>query len=417
MAKRVFLHVGLPKSGTTYLQAVLAENKERLGERSQVLYPGARWYDQVLAARDVLAANPHGVGDPHVDGAWQRLAEEIAAWEGDAVVSMEWLGSAQPDQARRMVGSLVPAQVHVVVTARDLARTIPAAWQEFTRNWETWTWEEFLSSIASENPRATPSANLFWTQQDLGRVLAIWRDVLPPEQVHVVTLPPPGSTAGTLWSRFATVLGVDDSQFDASGRGSNESLGLESAVLMMRINNVSRTRNLSWKVYDELFKSTLAMEGLSKRRHLESTLVVPDSLRDWVQQRTDEHLEAVRASGVQVVGDLADLRPVYGEQGLQPDDVGADGVLDAAVDGMVVLARECGDMLQRVRGRNAEQRAHVRELEGRVAELEEKLARYRGPFAPVIKQAVIDVSERRPLLMRMRRAYWFTVDQLRKLRR
>jgi hypothetical protein len=186
---------------------------------------------------------------------------------------------------------------------------------------------------------------------------------------------------------------------------------------MMRINNVSRTRNLPWKVYDEMFKSSLAMEGLSKRRHLESTLVVPASLRDWVRQRTDEHLEAVRASGVQVVGDLADLQPVYGERGLQPDDVSAEGVLDAAVDGMVVLARESGDMLRRARERNAEQRARVRDLEGRVAELEGTLGRYHGRFAHAMKQAVIDVSERRPALMRMRRSYWFVVDQLRKLRR
>ena len=70
---------------------------------------------------------------------------------------------------------------HSADRLRDLARTIPAAWQEFMRNWETWTWEEFLGGISSENPRSTPAGNLFWLQQDLGRLLAIWRDVLPPE--------------------------------------------------------------------------------------------------------------------------------------------------------------------------------------------------------------------------------------------
>ena len=46
MAERLFLHVGLPKSGTTYLQAVLAENKQRLRDRARVLYPGASWEDR-----------------------------------------------------------------------------------------------------------------------------------------------------------------------------------------------------------------------------------------------------------------------------------------------------------------------------------------------------------------------------------
>jgi len=414
VAKRVFLHVGLPKSGTTYLQAVLAENKGRLGERSRVLYPGRRWYDQVLAARDVLAADPHGVGDPKVPGAWQRLTDEISDWDGDAVVSMEWLGSAQPPQVERMFETLTPAQVHLVVTARDLARTIPAAWQEFMRNWETWTWEEFLAGISSENPRSTPAGNLFWLQQDLGRLLAIWRDVLPPEQMHVVTLPPPGATAGTLWFRFASVLGVDATQFDASGRGSNESLGLESAALMLRLNNVSRTKNLSWPVYDELFKTVLAKEGLSKRRPRESTLEVPLELHDWVRRRTDEHLEAIRAAGVQVVGDLADLQPVYGEHALQPAEVSADRMLDAAVEGMVALADQCGVVLSRVRERNREQAARIRELESALDRSQTALARYQGPLAPAMKQAAIDMSERRRSVMRMRLAYRAMMDRLRR---
>ena len=41
----VFLHVGLPKTGTTELQKVLWENRRRLAENG-VVYPGrapARW--------------------------------------------------------------------------------------------------------------------------------------------------------------------------------------------------------------------------------------------------------------------------------------------------------------------------------------------------------------------------------------
>ena len=60
------MHVGLPKSGTSYLQAVFAENKDRLRERSRVLYPGATWSDQVLATRDLLNANPHGARESTV---------------------------------------------------------------------------------------------------------------------------------------------------------------------------------------------------------------------------------------------------------------------------------------------------------------------------------------------------------------
>jgi hypothetical protein len=157
VANKVFLHVGLPKSGTSYLQAVFADNKARLRKRARVLYPGQTWTDQVLAARDVLSANPHGGRDPEVLGAWQRLVDEVTAWDGDSLVSMEWLGSAETAQAQRMVETLAPAQVEIIVTVRDIARTVPAAWQEFVQNWELWSWPEFLGAVTSENPRGTPA--------------------------------------------------------------------------------------------------------------------------------------------------------------------------------------------------------------------------------------------------------------------
>lgn len=354
MAKKVYLHVGLPKSGTTYLQAVLAENKHRLAERSDLLYPGSTWVAQVHAARDVLFANPHGARNPQTEGAWQRLVDEVSDWQGDAVISMEWLGSATPAQARRIVDSMPSAQVEVVVTVRDLGRTVPAAWQEFMQNWEQWSWTEFLNAVMSENPRATPAGNLFWGQQDIGRLLATWSDVVPATQLHVVTLPRPGGSAGELWNRFCEVLGIDGSQFDASGRGSNESLGLESAELMHRLNVVSRVRGVDWTLYDEMFKHALAKRGLSIRRHQESALRVPPEHEGWVRSCALEQARAIKASGAHLVGTLDDLEPVFAGDAAGPSEVTAEGILEAAVEGLVALAQDRGRDLTHLRERNAE---------------------------------------------------------------
>jgi hypothetical protein len=426
VAKRLFLHVGLPKSGTTYLQAVLGENKERLGERAGLLFPCQTWHHQVLAARDVLSANPHGVPDPKVDGSWQRLIDEVAAWEGDAVVSMEWLGSAEPAQARRMVETAAPAQVEVVVTARDLARTLPAAWQEFVQNWEQWTWPEFLRAVSSENPRGTPAGNMFWVQQDLGRLLAVWRDVLPSRQIHVVTLPHPGAPAGELWSRFAGVLGIDGSEFDASGRGSNESLGLESAELMLRLNLLSRQRGVEWPAYNEMLKHAFAKRGLSNRKHRESSLVLPPEYSEWTLARTAEQVSAVKASGAHVVGDLADLQPAFGQGGLQPDEVRTDALLEAALEGLVAVTRDRGEELVRLRRRNMALREEHEALEEEYARLQEEHARLEDERSHLQERHVrlqhyqerldrslilrtrnflIKASERRPWVMQLRKVY------------
>jgi hypothetical protein len=359
VAHTVYLHVGTPKSGTTYVQAVLAANKQRLRDEVRLLYPGRNWSDQVRATRDMIGANPHGDHDESTEGAWQRMADEIAAWDGAAVVSMEWLGSAGRKQVPQIVESLRPAQVEVIVTARDLARTIPAAWQEFVQNWNPWEWDEFLAAISAENPKATPAGRVFWVQQDLGRLLAVWRDVLPVDRLHVVTVPPRGAPAGELWKRFASVLGLDPYRFDATGGGSNESLGLESTELFLRLNRASRLNNMTWDVYRESLKSTLAKRGLSRRRPSETAIALPERMHGWVRACAADQVEAVRSSGVDVVGDLADLEPKLESGGAEPGTASDAAVLDAAVEGLVFLADNRAKEIQRLRAANAQLRQQL----------------------------------------------------------
>ncbi|MGI8700562.1 MAG: hypothetical protein ACR2JU_05030 [Nocardioidaceae bacterium] len=366
MTRRVFLHVGLPKSGTTYVQAVLRENKERLSDRAGLLYPGRTWEDQVMAVRDVRAATGPRTSPSRTAGAWQRLVSEMADWDGDSVVSMEWLASATSTDVGRIVASLAPMQVHVVLTVRDLARTVPAAWQEFVQNWEPWSWPEFVGAVASENPRATPPGNKFWSQQDLGKILATWRDAIPAEHLHVVTVPQSGAPAGELWSRVCRVLEVDGRLFDASGKGTNESLGLESAELMLRVNEVSRLRSVDWKTYEAMFKQALAKRGLSQRKHVETPQhTIPPRLEEWTRARTAEQIAAIEASGAQVVGDVADLEPRFAPCSDDAQAPRVDGMLEAAVEGLVFLAKDSAKELSRLRRRNTA-------LERRAASLAER---------------------------------------------
>ena len=388
MADTVFLHLGTPKSGTTYVQAVLAANRERLQRSDHLLFPGRNWGDQVLAAKDVLNAKPHGHRAPQSVGAWQRLVDEIDAWNGNAVISMEWLCSAKLDQATRMVESLAPARVEVLVTVRDLARTLPAAWQEFTQNWETWTWREFLSDVSSEQPMSTPAGRLFWTQQDIGRLLGVWNDVVAPDQIHFVTLPPSGAPADELWSRFASVLGIDPQQYDAIG-GGNESLGLESTELMRRVNLLSKEQGMTWPVYDARLKRGLAKRGLSGRKALETRVTIPAEFHAWVLSRSNEQVATIKASGTHVTGDLEDLTPTLRSPGPQPEDISPEALLDSAIVGLVFAA---GDHAAEV----ARLRRKIDKLEGR-SDPEEGGSGF--------KQALVRLSERSRSVMVARRGF------------
>ena len=52
-----------------------------------------------------------------------------------------------PSAARTWQGASL---AHSPIAARDLARVIPASWQEAMQNWHAWTWEDYLAPIPPE---------------------------------------------------------------------------------------------------------------------------------------------------------------------------------------------------------------------------------------------------------------------------
>ncbi|HSE08324.1 MAG TPA: sulfotransferase [Nocardioidaceae bacterium] len=343
MSHRVFLHVGLPKSGTTYLQAVLGKNKSLLRQHGALLYPGETWSRQVDAVRDVRRMKLPPSQKAVVAGAWDRLVAEMEAWPKDSIVSMEWLCMATPGQIQRIVKDLEPAEVHVVFTVRDVARTVPAAWQEFSQNRSTWRWPEFLQQVTGDQPMETSAGKAFWGQQDMEQLLERWASIVPSERVHVVTLPQSGADPSELWRRMCQVLGIDPSGYDLTDLGSNASLGMESAELMRRVNERLREQGLPVPVYNKVFKHKLAKKTLASRKSQETKVLLPVEYHDWARSRAEQQIQAIKTSGSQVVGDLEELRPVLKDSGdvqVVATEPPADAVLEAAVEALVAVALE-----------------------------------------------------------------------------
>jgi hypothetical protein len=194
MARRVVLHVGLMKSGTSYLQARLHANQSLLAARD-VLFPGETWRDQVLAVSDVLGRKQAG---PSATGRWAPFVAEIAAYDGDVVVSMEFLGPARPERIAAVVASFGVTPVRVVVTLRDLGRGVPSMWQESLQNGGSFRCGEYVAAL----PGKRKPARTFWRQQGMGRIVDNWCAAIGSERVTLATVPPSGAGSDVLWSRF-----------------------------------------------------------------------------------------------------------------------------------------------------------------------------------------------------------------------
>lgn len=301
----MLLHVGAPKTGTTYLQQVLATNRAALAERG-VLYPRVGKLAHHTSVWDLRGKYVGKPQEKKFAGKWDRLVERARAWDGHTVVvSSELLVFCDAEEARRAVTSFGDLEVHLVYTARDLQRQLPAVWQEQVKNMRSVGYDDFLSDVLGR--RRKRISRHFWEAQDAAAALERWAgDLVPAERVHVVTAPPSGAPPQTLWLRFAKVLGVPGADFVTDIPMANESLGITSAELLRRFNERhARTEILEWR--SQVMRQLLPalVEAVPDRDRL--------PLGEEQQRRIGEAAEEITgrlaAAGYDVVGSLDDLRP------------------------------------------------------------------------------------------------------------
>jgi len=330
---RIYLHVGVPKTGTTYLQDILYRNRRLLAERG-VLYPAPYPEAHFDAAVDLRDMAFKGHVDPEASGRWNRIARSATSWRGDTVlVSHELLAGADEDTVAQAMESLAGHEVHVVATARDLGRQVPAVWQEYVKNQSTVTFEEYAKRLTHQPPEHK-SARIFWRQQHIVEVLRRWSTGISGDRVHLVTVPPPGAASELLWDRFASAIGLPSGRYDTAAAARNPSLGFAEADLLRRVNR-ALGRTLEWPEYEATVKAWFAESVLVRHRGTGAP-VLPADLRPWFDDRSDAMIGDLAAWGLPVAGTLDDLRPRWPTDPVDtlPDE---NDVLEAAVGAVAAL--------------------------------------------------------------------------------
>lgn len=351
----VFLHVGLYKTGTTTIQGALAATAEQLAAAG-VLFPGGH-RAQRLAAYDLLGQRVGGEQRGEAAGALGRLVDLVSAHDGPTVViSEEELSLARPRQARRLVRALAGHRVHVVVGARDVARTLVSAWQQTIVNGGTTTWDEFVSSVRGE-PGARPSEGIsFHWRHDLLRVIDTWSTAVPAERLRLVTVPPRGAPGTTLLARFAAAAELPTGWPGDQQQVRNVSLGAAELEVVRRLNEAVGDRLNATQhrfVIEAGIRARLA--GATAR-----PLELPAEHLGWARSHGEALVAELERRRLVVHGDLTDLVPAGSATGGPPlDEVTDAELLDTTQAALASLALDHGRLFRRYR-------REFREREGRL---------------------------------------------------
>lgn len=311
----MFLHVGAPMTGASFLRECLSRHRRRL-TRFGVLYPPSHLghdgghREAVLDVLD-LASNDQAPST----GAWDRLAETARDWRrGTVVISHELLADATEAQVERVVASFGDVEVHVVYAARGLGRQIPLAWQEWVRHGGTAPFPVYVNRVVARD--AQRMSRVFWQSHDVAEVLRRWSVYVPADRVHVLTVPAGEDEDELLWDRFARTVGIDPRKFKAGGVDERRSpIGLAQ-------NEVLRLLNVEAGQLADPDRMQHVRRRLGSGSGARPALSVVHA--GWLREETDRQVSAMKDGGYDVVGDFADLMPEPDELAVSADQVTPD---------------------------------------------------------------------------------------------
>ncbi|AIY16048.1 hypothetical protein GUY44_11250 [Pimelobacter simplex] len=302
-----FLHIGLPKTGTTALQQALDRARpelERLGAHNV-----SRDAHEMRVGQVAAGSLAEFWGD-HWQGRWTELAADFRTSAARCTFwSSESLCQA-PDDRIAYLAEQLGGDAHVVVTLRPLAPLLVSQWQQALRrrgirSLEEWAAAQFAEVSASGELTGPPRRVMAPLQRfNVERIVREWGDVFGEHRV--VLLAPVADRSRNLRA-FEALMGVPNGLLRPTEEG-NESLPYPEAETLRAFNRTYTERDGDHPTWMRAI-NTGAREPL--RQLARHTTPYPIRAPRWIAERANEYaarwIDAVSATAATVVGDLGGL--------------------------------------------------------------------------------------------------------------
>ncbi len=291
------IHIGPPKTGTTYLQGAFHGNREAVS--AQGVHYAGRGRQPVAAVQAIVGNASPNTGEIPSMKRWRSLVSEVAhARQPRVVISSEFLTEAKPETIKTIVEDLGGARAHVVVTLRPLARILSSQWQQFVQSGQRMAFDDWLDAVFNDPSRITPT---FWRRHRHDQLVARWAEVVGPQNLTVIALD--DQDHGMVLRVFEQLVGLRAGTLVAEEDLSNRSMTLSEVEVVRAFNRQFFAAGLSRPLHTKVMRFGAAT-------YVKSRPPAPDEPRveapGWALERAGEiareMVDAIVASGVRIVG-------------------------------------------------------------------------------------------------------------------
>lgn len=364
MARRkVYLHLGLADTGAAFLEPALLAHADGLAAAG-VTVPATSSEEMFRVALELRRLHKqHGYKRRDVEGRWAEVCRRLRRSSGTAVLSQELLAAADADQAALLLDGLAGFEVHLVLTVRDPAIQLTAAWGELLKAGESLTFTRFHHLVREGGSEISDG---FWAAQDVAGVLSRWSRLVRPQRIHVLPVPQVDDPRPAVWAELGRLVGFDAESLPLGPRTVQPSLGSTEVAVLRGVNRAIDGR-IEGPLRRTVIKRYFAERVLGDPEAVPAA--VPAELHDDLVELAERWQKAIANGGYDVRGSLDHLLPAPDPTEVPPDAVKPSPRLRVTTDALAQVLVE----VARLREHNEQLEIRNAELERKKAKLKQKL--------------------------------------------
>jgi hypothetical protein len=332
--KKLVLHVGFHKTGTTALQYTLSSNRQALLEQG-VIYPKTRRFR--AHHEFAWSIGDRGWGWKELGGVKagpkpaERLFKLLQKSDLDAVVSSEFLSELSKDQIKVLVERIKPRDLRVVFTVRPISKILPSAYQQEIKNGSTKTYSTWLARVFDPEKENRNKTRL-WNRHNHHLEIQKWAEIVGKENVTVIVSD--DANQNFLTDAFFDLISVDQSSFkppkDAVINRSMDTAEME----LLRQLNTNFNRQLGWDEYVANIRSTFVKGWTHNAPSPNSSgrLQNPVEYKPQIEAKALEIVEGISKLGVEVRGELDLLAKASFGESPTPTHIAIDDLIPSILN-------------------------------------------------------------------------------------